>query len=121
MGEQVTDNDIHQQGLKYQGTGGCSQVSSPLGFQPAFLDTRTHAIYLSRFADGRPAPLHVLDGLPEELVVERAEDGRILTVKPSLVSGFTKDGLFYTRDECASLLAAMERQDNLSRLSPAPA
>ncbi len=120
MGKTVTDNDIHQQGLKYQGTGGCSQVSSPLGFQPAFLDTQTRTIHLSRFADGRLAPLHILDGLPDEVVLERAEDGRVLTVKPSLVSGFTKDGLFYTRDECAHLLAAMEREE-ISRCSPAPA
>ncbi|MEW5755978.1 MAG: hypothetical protein AB1810_06700 [Pseudomonadota bacterium] len=120
MGETLTDNDIHQQGLKYQGTGGCSQVSSPLGFQPAFLDTATRTIYLSRFADGRLAHLHILDGLPEELVVERAEDGRVLTIKPSLVSGFAKDGRFYTRDECASLLASMERNE-APRCTPAPA
>lgn len=68
----------------------------PAGFEPAFLDTGTMAIYRSRYADGRPAALHVLDGLPDEVVWNRAPDGRALVAKPSLVRGYVRGGFFYT-------------------------
>ena len=72
-----------------------------LRFQAAFLDFGTQAIYPSRYADGRPAPLHVLDGLPEHLVVDRAVDGRVVATKASLIEGFVRNGFFYTRRAAA--------------------
>ncbi len=68
-----------------------------LGFRPAYFDFATGAIHLSRFADGRPAPYHLLDGLPEELVIVRDAGGRVLTAKYSLVAGYERNGFFYTR------------------------
>jgi hypothetical protein len=58
-------------------------------------------IYPSCFADGRPAPFHILDGLPEDVVIERSARGRVRSVKSSIISGFERGGFFYTRRAAA--------------------
>lgn len=90
----------------YRGTGGVSENNRTLGFHPAFSDHETGIVYLSRFADGRLAPCHLLDGLPAELVLARNERGRVMCVKSSVVSGFVHDERFYTRDEAAAMLVS---------------
>jgi hypothetical protein len=75
------------------------------GFRPAFLDTATFSIHLSRYADGRPAAFHVLDGLPDEVVVTRSIFGRVVAAKETLVSGFERNGFFYTRSAAARAAA----------------
>ena len=70
-------------------------------FRPAFLDRATRIVYPSRYADGRPAPFHVLDGLPQPLVVARGRGGQVVGVKPSLIPGFVRRGRFYTPAEAA--------------------
>jgi hypothetical protein len=92
---------LRQENVAHAATGGCSQGNSGLGFHPAFFDTSTCAIYLSRFADGRPAPFHMLDGLPDEVVVARSNSGRVVAAKGALVSGFERNGFFYTRTAAA--------------------
>ena len=69
--------------------------------QPAFRDASTGVIYPSRFADGRPAPMHVWDGLPESAILERAPDGRVAVLKQTVVAGFSRGGRFYTREQAA--------------------
>jgi hypothetical protein len=91
---------------KYQGTGGLSENNGSLGFWPAFMEQSTHCIHLSRTADGQPAPYHCLAGLPESLILARDEQGRVTAVCSDLVSGFVRDGKFYTRAEAA---ASVER------------
>jgi len=92
----------------FQGTGGRSQENAGLGFRPAFLDRDTSQVYASRFANGMLAPLHLLDGLPEEVVLKRAPGGQVQVVKPSIVSGFTLDGEFYTREAAAQRVHSFE-------------
>jgi hypothetical protein len=70
------------------------------------MDLETRAVYPSCFADGRRAPFHILDGLPDELVLARSACGRVAAIKPSVISGFVRAGLFYTRDEAAALVEA---------------
>jgi hypothetical protein len=89
----VAEND------RYYGTAGCRAGNRSLGFRPAFLDGSTGIVYPSRLRDGRPAPVHVLDGLPFHLITRRAPDGRVCGVKDSVVSGFERDWRFYTREE----------------------
>ena len=90
----------------HQGSPGVSHANRHLGFRPAFLDVATMAIHESRFADGRLAPFHLLDGLPDEAVVRRSPLGRVLAAKSTLVSGFVRNGFFYTR--AAAARAAQE-------------
>jgi len=105
MERTLTEQRLEHENLRHLGTAGVSAENRSLGFQPAFVDRETRAIYLSRFADGRPAPCHVLDGLPRELVLSRRACGRVAAVKRSLVSGFVRDGRFYTREEAAAQAA----------------
>ena len=76
-------------------------MNPSLGFRPAFLDTTTFAIHLSRYADGRPAPFYLLDGLPDDLVVARSMFGRAVAARATLVLGFERNGFFYTRSAAA--------------------
>ena len=91
----VEENALHV------GTGGRSQENSGLGFRPAFFDYASQKLYLSRFADGRLAPIHLLDGLPEEAIVDRAPSGRVIAARASIVAGFERNGYFYTRKAAA--------------------
>jgi len=72
-----------------------------LGFRPAFLDTTTFAIHLSRYKDGRPAPFYLLDGLPDDLVAARSIFGRPIAGKATLICGFERNGFFYTQSTAA--------------------
>jgi hypothetical protein len=76
-----------------------------LGFRPAFFDTTTFAIHLSRYKDGRPAPFYLLDGLPEDLVVARSMFGRPIAGKATLIRGFERNGFFYTQSAAARAAA----------------
>jgi hypothetical protein len=72
--------------------------ASSLGFRPAFLDIGTFSIHLSRHADGRPAELHVLEGLPDEAVIARRifATRQVVAAKPTVIAGFERNGFFYT-------------------------
>ena len=91
---------------RFHGTAGVSLGNRPLGFRPAFLDQCSGAVHLSRFADGRPAPMHLLAGLPAELVARRTCTGQVAALKPSVVAGFVLDDRFYTRQQAADFAAA---------------
>ena len=97
MNEEV----LRQENAAHHGTGGRSEENCSLGFRPAFYDFATQRIYPSRFADGRLAPCHLLDGLPEEVVTDRTACGRVTSVKATVISGFVRNGYFYTRTAAA--------------------
>jgi hypothetical protein len=96
---------VRLENVIHAGTGGRSQENMGLGFRAAFLDVATMTIYRSAFADGRPAPMHLLDGLPDEVVVDRTRSGRVVAAKATLVSGFERNGYFYTRAAAARAAA----------------
>jgi hypothetical protein len=47
----------------------------------------------------------VLDGLPEDVVIDRAPSGRVVAAKATLISGFVRNGFFYTRTAAARAAA----------------
>lgn len=96
---------LKKENVAFAGSGGRSQENTNLGFRPAFFDFATQTLYLSRFANGRPAPFHMLDGLPEEVVVDRAPNGHVVSAKATLISGFERNGFFYTRTAAARAAA----------------
>ncbi|MEE4377857.1 MAG: hypothetical protein V2J55_10155 [Candidatus Competibacteraceae bacterium] len=98
----VTNQALLHQNQVFRGTGGVSHENRSSGFVPAFQDSQTGTVYLSRFADGRPAPMHLLEGLPQSVVVARNETGKINAIKPSVVAGFVRCGQFYTREQAAA-------------------
>lgn len=96
---------LSQENEIFHGTAGVSSGNAHRGFRPAFLDRDTGRIFLSRHADGRPAPFHLLDGLPPELT-ERDDTGRVRGAKASLASGFVLDDRFFSREEAARFVEA---------------
>lgn len=92
---------LRQENVHFQGRGGRSEENRSAGFRPAFLDAETLTIHESRFGDGHPAPIHVLDGLPEALILTRSPTGRVIAVKGTVVAGFVRDGRFYSRADAA--------------------
>jgi hypothetical protein len=106
MTHSLNEDRLQRENVAHAGTGGISRGNAALGFRPAFLDSSTQKIYPARFADGRPAPIHLLDGLPDEVVTDRLPSGRVVAAKASLISGFEHRGLFYTRHAAARACAA---------------
>ena len=96
---------LRQENQNFQNTGGVSRHNRDQGFRPAFRDNATGEVYPSRFADGRPAPFHLIDGLPDEAVLQRDPAGRVTAAKPTVIAGFLRGGQFYTREQAARMVA----------------
>lgn len=107
MARQITQTELQRETDCYRGSGGISQENGSLGFRPAFLDTETQHAYLACFADGRPAPFHLIDGLPDDVVDARDAAGHVARLKTSVVAGFLFAGRFYTRSEAAEFVQTM--------------
>lgn len=100
-----TKTDLVLENREFGTTGGISQNNREEGFLSAFQDTETGRVYRSCFADGNPAPIHLLDGLPDGIVVRRSSDGRVTAVKPTVVAGFIRANCFYTREQAAQFMS----------------
>lgn len=93
-----------QDNRRYRGTKAVSDGNRADGFRPAFLDSDTNKVYLSRRADGRLAAVHCLEGLPAGLILRRDKAGRVMETKPGLIAGFSRADHFYSREEALELL-----------------
>ena len=103
MGQTLNDAQLRRENLAFAGTRGVSITAANRRLRPAFRDLLTGRVEIARFEDGRPAPLHVICGLPAEWASELDVDGCIIALKDSIESGFVRDGVFYTREEAAAL------------------
>ena len=103
MGQMLTDARLRRENLAFAGTSGVSATSADRQLRPAFRDPVTGRVEIARFADGRPAPVHTICGLPAEWAAEVDADGQIVAVKDQIESGFVRDEVFYTREEAANL------------------
>lgn len=110
MNRALTEERLRQETLIHRGTGGTSAENRCLGFRPAFMDRETSAVYASCFADGRPAPFHLIDGLPDKLVVARDAVGRVAALKDSVIAGFVRSGRFYSREDAGRLASCETAQ-----------
>ncbi len=106
MARVMTKQRLREENLAYRYTGGVSAENRCSGFVPAFCDTETGQVYPSLCAGGSPAPFHCLDGLPDAVVINRDSSGTPITLKASLIAGFLRDGVFYTRDQAAACVSA---------------
>jgi hypothetical protein len=117
MERRLTRTSLDVEAAYYRDTNGSSENNRCLGFQAAFIDRETGTVYVSRFADGRVAPFHLLDGLPADLVRARDEQGRVTCVSPSVESGFVRDGRFFTRFEAAAVLEPALTRDGANHVT----
>lgn len=99
----MNNKTLRFENLAFGGTNGVSQNNASAGFAPAFLNSKSGRIVISRTKGGCPAPIHLIDWLPEEWAESTREDGSIEKLIPEIVSGFSRNGRFYTREETASL------------------
>ena len=104
---QLTPSALQQENDTFRGSGGISAENQVLGFKPAFYDMETGITHTSKFANGLEAPMHVLDGLPNEVVESRLENGKVTAVKLGIISGFVQNGHFYTREQAALATAQL--------------
>lgn len=102
----LTRQVLDEHNRRFRDTGGRSPENRASGFVPAFQDTLKGTVYLSRFADGRLAPIHVFDGLPADAILERTPTRRVAKVKPSITAGFVRAGQFYSREQAAQAVQA---------------
>ena len=107
MKQLLTNKQLENENIRYQGTNGVSQQNHHSGFIPAFCDMDTGRTELSRFANGAIAPLHLLESLPQEWVEKRDSFGNVLAIKASVITGFIKRGCFYTREEAMQHLSCI--------------
>ncbi|MDI3324140.1 hypothetical protein QKW35_07095 [Pontibacterium granulatum] len=96
---------LTEENAQYSGTGGVSEGNTHAGFIPAFMDTATGQVELSRFSNGRIAPCHLLDGLPESWITCRDLRGRVQNIKSTVISGFVRLEQFFTREEAARFIS----------------
>jgi hypothetical protein len=113
MARSLSNSALRQQNQIFKDTGGISEKNRSQGFIPAFYDSQSHQAHISRFANGVPAPIHVLDGLPEEWIIERDPSGRVMAVKASVIAGFIYHGRFYTREQAAQVAEGESRGKNM--------
>ena len=71
MSRMFTTARLCQENQAFAGTGGVSANNHQAGFIPAFRDPASGRVEIARFANGNPAPMHLLCGLPQEWVVAR--------------------------------------------------
>ncbi len=102
MAQTMTTGTLKMENRTFEGTQGVSEGNRHLGFVPGFLDEETGSVYRSCGDDGTPCVIHILDGLPDHLVVKRNARGRVSSVKRSVIAGFLRDGRFYTREQAAA-------------------
>ena len=95
----LNDMTLRSENRLYAHTLGVSGNNADLGFRPGYLNQCSGECVLSRFSDGTPAPIHILDGLPESWVRARDDAGHVVEVVAEVVSGFVRGDRFYTRKE----------------------
>jgi len=100
----LCNDELARENRHFTGTGGISKENRSLGFIPAFCDMETGTVYPSCNKDGTPATIHVLEGLPAELVTAIDQHTKCVTLKASVIPGFIKDQEFYTREQAAELV-----------------
>jgi hypothetical protein len=106
MNQLFTEARLKRENLAFVGTGGVSHENHGNGFIPAFCDSVTGRVEISRLQNGQPAPIHTIEGLPESWIIERDAAFKAIAISYSVVAGFVREGCFYTRSQAAEAVLA---------------
>lgn len=115
----LTDCALQAENERYAGTAGVSGNNGHLDFLPAFRDSRSGRVELARFADGRPAPIHLLCALPREWATQWDTQGQVSAIQNHIVAGFVRNGEFYTRDQVIDISGASLGSPTRTNVRPA--
>ncbi len=77
-------------------------------FTPAYYDTQTDTVYISRYSDGSVAPVHVLDLIPDELLNDNEHKGEL---SKKVIVGFVFNDRFYTRAQALEAWNRLAEED----------
>lgn len=99
----MDNRNLQLENLAFAGTTGVSRNNRASGFTPAFLDKKTGVIEIARLKNGQPSPTHIISWLPSSWAGRLASDGSVESLKPGIIAGFVRDGVFYTREQTAEL------------------
>lgn len=119
MTRSYTKARLEKENLAFSGTPGVSHENRGNGFRPAFYDRETERVEISRLLNGEPAPIHLIEGLPDSWIVERDADSKATAIKHSVIAGFVRDGCFYTRCQAAEAVLAEQMQYPVLQAKPA--
>ena len=72
MKRELTKELLLQENECFSNATDGSENNRSLGFLPAFRNDATGAVYLSRFSNGRLAPVHLVACLPDDIVTRGA-------------------------------------------------
>ncbi len=97
----MNNHTLKLENLTFRGTKGVSENNKGDGFKPAFLNQKTGQVELARYSNGSPAPVHLIEGLPEEWAATRGKNGIAVSLLSEIVAGFVREGVFYSREEAA--------------------
>ena len=110
MNRLFTKATLEKENLEFLGTPGVSHENCDSGFIPAFYDKETGQVEISRFPNGQPAPMHMIEGLPENWIVDRDATSKATAIKQSVVAGFVREGCFFTRCQAAEMALAAKKK-----------
>lgn len=102
----MDNHALRMENIAYAGTFGVSQNNRGEGFKAAFRNETNGRVELPRFENGSPAPVHIISWLPDEWAAAKNQDGTIKELKPGIVAGFTRHGVFYNREQAARMKAS---------------
>lgn len=111
----LSEHILEQQNRNFRGSAGISANNRNSGYLPAFRNRCSQTFVIARYTDGRPAPCHLLDGLPDSWVLERDPEGRVVRAQPGVEAGFVRDGTFFTREEAARAARSEQAQPGVER------
>ena len=119
VGRLFTKASLEKENLAYCGTLGVSSENFGIGFRPAFCDSESGRVEISRFQNGQPAPIHLIEGLPECWIVEWDANSKATAIKHTVIAGFVRDSCFYTRSQAADVALAETTQQSVLPVAPA--
>lgn len=76
-------------------------------FIPAFYDALSHTVFLSCYKSGQLAPIHVLEGIPDNIIKNRTLTNNRGESKNSLIIGFIFKNKFLTRKQAINTLSTL--------------
>ncbi len=83
------------------------------GFAPAYLNLQTGTMVHSTFSNGVEAPVHLLEGLPEDWLDSTTPAGSQPALKEGVIPGYIRDQSFFTREQ-ACAIAAQEHAERMA-------
>ena len=118
----VQPDCLTKENKEFRNTAGTSGGNHAYGFLPAFLDKISGEIYISCFSNGKRAPIHLYEGLPDSLVTKRDKRNRAIAVHKHVISGFFHERRFYTREQTIKLVKRIKNAYAMKNIrAPIPA